>query len=423
VEKYVAVRTKALALTDGTALADGDVTLAASQLVDSCHECNTKLSVVMSVIWHRLNRTEKKHMSILLALHLLKTLVSCGPLTAITEALDGAGKIYELKSYSDAKSVDHNSDVRHAADQVYGLLVDLSSLFLRRQQIAFAKAKQHSVLSTSQNLWADYLSHKLPLTTEGKKLHALFRPDGVSEREFIDTSASKSDYTPSIMALSRLSTSLRKSTLETYDEDIVDDVDDVVDQHFDFDENGEGSYMPSVEAPLDGEFRSNLQTHDEMENDREDFSGDMEHNLTVPDPFFEQEQQEQFSFPAQSFNSQNGANMLDSFNYAVSSHGGTSQSGSQFGSERSGSPLPGTWNAKKAAPSMHRINEVMSDFSFSEDVPPHHVPQESEETADMKGSYLSGFGQEGKGRVFCAQRISFLHQLQLVLFLPATLKS
>jgi hypothetical protein len=74
-------------VVDGAALADSDVTLAASQLVDSCHECNTKLSVVMSVIWHRLNRTEKKHMSILLALHLLKTLVSCGVSISVPECV------------------------------------------------------------------------------------------------------------------------------------------------------------------------------------------------------------------------------------------------------------------------------------------------------------------------------------------------
>lgn len=126
VERHVAVRTKALAVTDDTPY-DGNTSQAISDLVDSCHECNTNLSVVMSVIWHRLNQTEKTNMHVLLALHLLKNLVSRGPLTAITESLDGAGKIYELKSYSDAKSADLNREVRRAADHMYWLLVDLSS--------------------------------------------------------------------------------------------------------------------------------------------------------------------------------------------------------------------------------------------------------------------------------------------------------
>ena len=76
VEKHIAIRTNALALTEESPF-DGNVALAISDLVDSCHECNTNLSVVMSVIWHRLNQT-KSSMPILLALHLLKSLISEG---------------------------------------------------------------------------------------------------------------------------------------------------------------------------------------------------------------------------------------------------------------------------------------------------------------------------------------------------------
>ena len=80
VEKYVAIRTKALALTNGSELMEGDVKLAMSALISACHECNTNLCTVMSVIWHRLspNGTEKTHMNIILALHLLKNLISYG---------------------------------------------------------------------------------------------------------------------------------------------------------------------------------------------------------------------------------------------------------------------------------------------------------------------------------------------------------
>lgn len=80
VEYHVAIRAKALALTDDTPY-EGNVSVAITELVDSCHECNTNLSVVMSVIWRRLNQTDetkKTNMHILLALHLLKNLVSNG---------------------------------------------------------------------------------------------------------------------------------------------------------------------------------------------------------------------------------------------------------------------------------------------------------------------------------------------------------
>ena len=74
VERHVATRTTALALTSDAPF-DGDVTLAMSELVKSCHECNTNLSVVMSVVWHRL---ETKTTSIVLALRLLRNLLTEG---------------------------------------------------------------------------------------------------------------------------------------------------------------------------------------------------------------------------------------------------------------------------------------------------------------------------------------------------------
>ena len=276
------------------------------------------------------------------------------PLTAITEALDGAGKIYELKGYSDAKTMDCYS-VREAADSVYELLADLSSLFRRRQRTAFERAKQLCVVSTNQNSWASYLSRKLPATTEGRKLHALFRPPGLTGIEFNDTPgraprsiASTSDYTPSIMALNRLGGSQRKSIFGMYDDD---EVDEGVDQNFDFDAN---------ETPPAGQLQSSIQSHNKMENDRGEFLYSAEANLTASDPYLEREQ---FSFPTQ-FASENNANMLNSFNYAVSSHGANSQSGSLFASERSESSFPDTWEAKKAPPSRGRINETLKTFSF-----------------------------------------------------------
>ena len=75
VERHVLTRTTALALTADTPF-DGNVTVAMSELVTSCHECNTSLSAVMAVIWHRLSQT--KAASTLLALRLLIKLISEG---------------------------------------------------------------------------------------------------------------------------------------------------------------------------------------------------------------------------------------------------------------------------------------------------------------------------------------------------------
>lgn len=78
VEKSVAIKSMALALTADNPF-DGDVALAISGLVESCRECNTSLSVVMSTIWYRIGETKSslwRHQ--LLALYLLKTLLLHG---------------------------------------------------------------------------------------------------------------------------------------------------------------------------------------------------------------------------------------------------------------------------------------------------------------------------------------------------------
>ncbi len=52
VESHVATRTMALSLTGDVPFV-GNAPRAMSDLVESCRECNTHLSVVMSVIWQR----------------------------------------------------------------------------------------------------------------------------------------------------------------------------------------------------------------------------------------------------------------------------------------------------------------------------------------------------------------------------------
>ena len=71
---------------------------------------------------------------------------SIQPLTAITEGCDGASKIYDLKSFVDAKNTNQSAEVRQAADHTYEMLMDLPALFARRQRIAFTKAQELSAV-------------------------------------------------------------------------------------------------------------------------------------------------------------------------------------------------------------------------------------------------------------------------------------
>jgi len=146
------------------------------------------------------------------------------------------------------------------------------------------------------------------------------------------------------------------------------------DQYFDQSNVGDRSILHAETTQPVGELRNNTpQTLDEMEEERET--------------------QEQFPFPEKAFASfaaKNGLSVLDSFNYAVSSTGGTSQAGgSQYGSERSISPLPTTARdtVKGMPPSMSRINEGMREFSFPGDVSLHrNFTVENKGTEDLISS-------------------------------------
>lgn len=334
VESHIETRTTALALTAETSF-DGNASQAMAELIDSCRECNTHLSVVFSVIWHRLNQT-KTNMCILMALHMLKNLISEGPLTAITEALDGAGKIYELKTFS-AKNFDANREVRLAADHVYGMLVDLPSLFSRRRQIAASKAQQLTAVPTNQTMWADYLVGRLPFTVEARKLHALFRPHGSgltyyhSDAISVTPSVAASNA-PSIMALARMRLSGPKASALYLDES------DRLSGSANHDLDGrsvQGYTMP-------WEAHAEEWSSSESDNDGEET---VEEEVYPAEELVSELVQPPLPTVDDLASYDNSTDMLTLFNNAVSSHGGSVRSislagTSQFGSERSGSPPP-----------------------------------------------------------------------------------
>ena len=227
-------------------------------------------------------------------------------MTAIIEGIDGASKIHDLKSYVDAKSVHQSAEVRQAADFAYGLLMDLSSLFARRQRIAFSKAQQLAVISSSQKQsWGDYLVSRLPVTTEGRKLHALFRPEGSTGRVVYDdvdsvapsvAGSATASVTPSVLALSRLRESRVRNGFETtyFEEEEEYDDDDNNDNEY-FEGADEEEYMSSARPP--------------------------------------QAQEEGFDYEEEQLPYGDTTDMLSSFNYAVSSRGGSVFSASQTGSQ------------------------------------------------------------------------------------------
>ena len=249
-------------------------------------------------------------MQILMAIHLLKQLILEGPMTAIIEALDGAGKIYELKSFSDAKNIDVNSEVRLAADHVYGMLIDLPSLFFRRRCIAASKAQQLTAMPpTNQQMWSDYLVGRLPLTVEARKLHALFRPHGISLTYFdadesVAPSVATSNAPSGIMALAR-----RRLVASSSNALNLDDSERLFAST---NESQQEGYMMPWEASPAGELNSSESDSDGDETVEEEFfpAENLVSELVQPtlsnfDKFDSYERK---------------TDMLAQFNYAVSSH-------------------------------------------------------------------------------------------------------
>ncbi len=74
-----------------------------------------------------------------LALQVLHYLLLNGPVTAITEAMDGFASIRILKSYTETMRGQNAKLVRDAATEVYMLLVDTSVLFARRRECMNAR--------------------------------------------------------------------------------------------------------------------------------------------------------------------------------------------------------------------------------------------------------------------------------------------
>jgi len=112
------------------------------KLVQTCRDGTYALTEVMGVLWERLRDSrgmQWKHG--LYALQVIKELILQGPITAVSEAMNGLGIIRKMKFYENMRTV-ATVQVKSLAVQVYNILVNRARLFsmrrvcaLRRRQI------------------------------------------------------------------------------------------------------------------------------------------------------------------------------------------------------------------------------------------------------------------------------------------------
>lgn len=145
------------------------------------------------------------------------------------ESLDGVEKIYDLRTFSNAKSAVSIKEVRQTADQVYGkihclsvaldpgsnltthlsipldLLTDISRLFQRRRRIALSKVEQTLAMETKT--WGNLLSRRLAFPIDSRNLHSLFCPDGHG----MGADRNARENQKSLAALQRIDNNLRTS--------------------------------------------------------------------------------------------------------------------------------------------------------------------------------------------------------------------
>lgn len=134
IDWHIRVRERVSQLTSAQAYA-GDFARDLSKLAEDCHESGAILVDTMMVLWTRIQEGRgMQWKKAQLALQVLHYLLLNGPVTAITEAMDGFASIRILKLYTETMRGQNAKLVRDASTEVYMLLVDTSLLFARRRE-------------------------------------------------------------------------------------------------------------------------------------------------------------------------------------------------------------------------------------------------------------------------------------------------
>jgi hypothetical protein len=135
------VRERVLLLTSAQAsYGGGDFAREVSQLAEDCRESGAILVDTMMVLWTRMQegrgmQWKKAH----LALQVLRGLLLDGPISAVTEAMDGLASVRVLKSYTETLRGQNARLVRDVASEIYSLLVDAPLLLARRRECTNAR--------------------------------------------------------------------------------------------------------------------------------------------------------------------------------------------------------------------------------------------------------------------------------------------
>jgi len=139
IDWHIRVRERVSQLTSAQAYA-GDFARDVSKLAEDCHESGAILVDTMMVLWTRMQEGRgMQWKKAQLALQVLHYLLLNGPVTAITEAMDGFASIRILKSYTETMRGQNAKLIRDASTEVYILLVDTSVLFARRRECMNAR--------------------------------------------------------------------------------------------------------------------------------------------------------------------------------------------------------------------------------------------------------------------------------------------
>lgn len=316
-----------------------------------------------------------------------------------------------MKSFSNAKSIDYNREVRQAADQCYDLLTDLSRLFLRRRRVAYAKAHQSTEAPKTSKTWSDYLVGRLPFTMDARQLHALFRPEGVGvgvtyfePNVALNHSINANGLNTSLLALERLDGSLRNSR---FGSQLM--FDDEMEQYQDLGDDPDNLATNSRSSGHMNEAHYQEQ-YDEVEKEYNDAHLPKEKTLNE---FDDEDFLKAFdsSFPGNS--DHDSASLLQSFNNAASSHSGSyfssNHSGSYFSSDHTGSYFSASGDEDQSSkPRKSRgvkkkssgvgIQDQLRGFVFPEDEGGQGVIHEHDNESESR-SNMSSYQDEGKSCV------------------------
>eukprot|EP00586_Coscinodiscus_wailesii_P001269 CAMPEP_0172488046 /NCGR_PEP_ID=MMETSP1066-20121228/17396_1 /TAXON_ID=671091 /ORGANISM="Coscinodiscus wailesii, Strain CCMP2513" /LENGTH=850 /DNA_ID=CAMNT_0013255027 /DNA_START=201 /DNA_END=2753 /DNA_ORIENTATION=+ len=131
--KRARVRQVLLAVTSNQQF-QGNMLQAMENITEECREVHQTLAMVMGVIWFRIRDSQggqwrHAHNGLLL----LRYLLIHGPVTAVTEATNQLGTIFQLRNYTTRAFGGGGEQVRRLAVQVYKLIVNRSYLFSRRR--------------------------------------------------------------------------------------------------------------------------------------------------------------------------------------------------------------------------------------------------------------------------------------------------